>query len=125
VRLPRALEAVETGKVDPTQFASRNRGISPHTLFGRLATRAPREDLVVAHGDATLSNILVEEEGAVGFIDCGQVGRADRYLDLAVLAAEIVDRFGPAAVRVFAKAYGIHRWNVSKAAYYADLYELF
>jgi aminoglycoside phosphotransferase len=69
--------------------------------------------------------MLLDEEGAVGFIDCGQVGRADRYLDLAVLAAEIVDRFGPAAVRVFARAYGIRRWNVSKAAYYADLYELF
>jgi aminoglycoside 3'-phosphotransferase-2 len=125
VRLARARAAVERGKINPAHFAARNRDISPRTLFDHVAARVPREELVVVHGDATFSNMLVDSDGTVGFIDCGHAGRADRYLDLGVLAAEIVDHFGRDALRVFARAYGVSRWNAAKALYYADLYEFF
>jgi aminoglycoside 3'-phosphotransferase-2 len=78
----------------------------------------------VVHGDATLSNIIVDANNAVGFVDCGNVGRGDRYQDLAVLAAEIGEHFGAEAAAKFARSYG-GEWNRAKARYYSDLYELF
>lgn len=125
VRLARARAAIEQGSVDPSQFEPRNRRIAPSVLLARLAARLPREDLVVAHGDASLSNMFIDRDGTLCFIDCGHAGRADRYLDLAVLAAEVAGHFGHDAVRIVTRAYGIRRLNASKAAYYADLYELF
>lgn len=126
VRLGRARAAVERGTVDPAQFASRNRRIAPDKLLARLAgLREPAPDLVVAHGDATLSNLLVGPDETLAFVDCGHLGRADRYLDLAVLCAEAVAHFGENARRVLTRAYGLRRWNAAKAAYYADLYEFF
>jgi aminoglycoside phosphotransferase len=126
VRLARARAAVEQGSVDPAQFASRNRHVAPTRLLARLqAAHPPKPDLVVVHGDASLSNLLVDGNGTVGFLDCGHVGRADRYVDLAVLAAEVVAHFGEGARRLLTRAYGLRRWNARKAAYYEDLYEFF
>src|SRR5689334_2850122 len=31
----------------------------------------PPEDIVVVHGDATLANLLIDRDGGVGFVDCG------------------------------------------------------
>jgi aminoglycoside 3'-phosphotransferase-2 len=125
VRLERARHAIEQGGVDARHFASRNRNVTPRDLLARLVANAPAEDIVVAHGDLTLSNMIIGADGTVGFIDCGHAGRADRHLDLGVLGAEIADHFGRRAVKTFARAYGVPRWNVRKAEYYADLYELF
>jgi aminoglycoside phosphotransferase len=125
VRQRRARDAVARDAIDPSHFASRNRTMTPARLLARLLAESPPEDLVVAHGDLTLTNIIVGPDGTAGFVDCGFVGRADRYLDLAVLAAEIGESFGAAAITAFADAYGIQHWDKEKEAYYADLYELF
>jgi aminoglycoside 3'-phosphotransferase II len=125
VRLARAQQAVARGEVDAKHFAARNRGITPEAILARLRANLPAEDFVVAHGDASLSNMIVAPDGAIGFIDCGHVGRGDRYLDLAVIADEMADYFGPRSLKIFADAYGTGRWDRRKAAFYADLYELF
>jgi len=125
VRLGRAQQAIARGEVDAKHFATRNRGVTPEAILARVTANPPPEDLVVAHGDASLSNMVVAPDGAIGFIDCGHVGRADRYLDLAVIADEIDEYFGRRAIKIFADAYGGGRWNATKAAFYADLYELF
>jgi aminoglycoside 3'-phosphotransferase II len=125
VRLERARHAIEQGDVDAAHFASRNRSVTPPDLLARLVANRPVEDFVIVHGDLTLSNMVVSPDGAIGFIDCGHSGRADRYLDLGVLAAEIGDHFGPRSLTAFTRAYGLQRWNGRKAAYYSDLYELF
>jgi aminoglycoside phosphotransferase len=125
VRLAQAQQAVARGEVDAGHFDSRNRGVTPEAILARLTRAPPEEDFVVAHGDASLSNMIVAPDGAVGFIDCGHAGRADRYLDLAVTAAEIAEYFGRRSVSLFADAYGARRWHARKAAFYSDLYELF
>jgi aminoglycoside 3'-phosphotransferase II len=125
VRLERARRAIERDAVDASAFAARNRRLTPRTLFARLIADQPTEDVVIAHGDLTLSNMIVDADGTIGFIDCGHAGRADRYLDLGVLAAEIADHFGRRAVKTFAQAYGVQRWDARKAGYYGDLYEFF
>jgi len=91
-----------------------------------LAARLPEhEDCAVTHGDATLSNIILEPDGQVGFVDCGHCGRADRYVDLALLLAALEDRLCAEARNTFTDAYGDLRWDEAKAEFYRDLYELF
>jgi aminoglycoside 3'-phosphotransferase-2 len=124
IRLARAL--VRAGAIDPADFDERNAGVAPEDLYGRLAASPPiPEDCVVTHGDATLSNLILEDDGQVGFVDCSHCGRADRYVDLALLVGELEDRLGTQARDVFTQAYGELRWEERKAEFYRDLYELF
>lgn len=125
-RLERAREAIEQNLLDASQFDDRNSGVTPSTLYRRLGGAIPaRDDIVVVHGDATLSNMLIGLDGELGFIDCGHSGRSDRYVDLAVIEAELLAEFGRDAAECFNDAYGIRQWDDQKAAFFRDLYELF
>ena len=125
VRLERAGTLVDNGKVDPRAFAERNRDVTPGALLERLQKAAPSEDVVVVHGDATLSNMIVGDDLSVGFIDCGHAGRADRYADLALVTEGLAERFGTAMAGRFMCAYGGGVLDDRKAGYFLDLYELF
>ena len=125
VRLSRAAEATDAGEVYPGAFAPRNRETAPGVLLAQLAANQPAQDLVIVHGDATLTNLIVDAEGQLGFVDCGSAGRGDRYIDLAVLADEIEEHHGAKAAAHFARAYGLHSWDREKALYFSDLYEFF
>jgi aminoglycoside 3'-phosphotransferase-2 len=127
-RLSRAAAAVAAGEVDRCAFADRNNDVDPAHLLARLAQTQPEEDVVVVHGDATLSNMIVDNNGDIGFVDCGNAGRGDRYIDLAVLSDYIREQFGQEAAIRFARAYREHTsapWDAAKAGYFLDLYELF
>jgi len=126
VRLSRAYGLVQSGEIDPSHFDERNAGVAPERLYERLQANVPeREDCVVVHGDATLSNVILADDGQVGFVDCGHCGKADRYVDLSILVDGIEERFGPQARDTFTNAYGDLRWDDGKADFYRDLYELF
>lgn len=126
VRLARAHELVRKGEIDGSQFDARNAGVAPEDLYERLKASVPaQEDRVVTHGDATLSNLIFTNDGKIGFLDCGNCGRSDRYVDLAPLLGELVDRFGAEARNIFLHAYGKLEWDDWKAEFYSDLYELF
>jgi aminoglycoside 3'-phosphotransferase-2 len=125
VRLGRAGTLVENGKVDPRTFAARNQDIAPGVLLERLQSAVPSEDVVVVHGDATLSNMIVGNDLSVGFIDCGHAGRADSYVDLALVTEGVAERFGPEMADCFMDAYGRAALDERKAGYFLDLYELF
>lgn len=126
IRLARARELVRVGAIDSSDFDERNAGLTPEELYCRLATSFPGyEDCVVTHGDATLSNLILADDGQVGFVDCGHCGRADRYVDLALLVGDLEDRLGMEARDTFADAYGDLSWDERKAEFYRDLYELF
>jgi aminoglycoside phosphotransferase len=126
VRLTRARELIRRGEVDAAQFNARNAGITPAELYRRLETGIPaQEDCVVTHGDATLSNLTFGNDGKIGFIDCGNCGKSDRYVDLAPLFGELADQFGPQARDMFLETYGRLHWDMQKVDFYSDLYELF
>lgn len=125
VRLTRATAAVASGEVDSGDFEPRNRRTAPEALLARLKQDVPVQDIVVVHGDATLTNLIVDGDGLLGFVDCGNAGRGDRYLDLAVIHAGIEQHFGGAAAEYFLRTYGIRDWDTAKALYFSDLYELF
>ncbi len=125
-RLARAARAVAAGEADPAEFDERNRGIAPAALLRRLQADRPRgEDIVVLHGDLTLGNIVVDDSGTIGFIDCGNAGCGDRTTDLALLHADIAAHRGRDAAAQFLDAYGAHDFDGARARYFLDLYELF
>ena len=125
-RLARAERAVAAGEADPAEFDERNRGIAPADLLRRLRAEQPRdEDIVVLHGDLTLGNIIIDDDGTVGFIDCGNAGRGERTTDLALLHADIVEHRGRAAGAHFLDAYGATEFDAARARFFLDLYELF
>jgi aminoglycoside 3'-phosphotransferase-2 len=126
VRLARARSAISQGRVDPTKFDERNSGLTPEGLFQRVIdTIPPIEDTVVVHGDATFSNILIDAQEKVGFLDCGHSGTADRYVDLALITSEIEHHYGKQWVSVFFKRYGQTQLDCSKVRSFLDLYEFF
>jgi aminoglycoside phosphotransferase len=126
VRLARARDLIRRGEIDAAQFDARNAGITPAELYRRLEAGIPaQEDCVVTHGDATLSNLIFGNDGKIGFVDCGNCGKSDRYVDLALLFAELGDRFGSPACDLFLETYGRLHWDMQKVEFYRDLYELF
>jgi aminoglycoside phosphotransferase len=125
-RLHRAKQAIDRNLIDPGQFDARNAGLTPSMLYKRLVAIIPAcDDVVVVHGDATISNMLIDSSGELGFIDCGHAGRSDRYLDLALVEAELRTEFGRDAAECLIESYGISEWDYRKAEFFRDLYELF
>jgi aminoglycoside phosphotransferase len=127
VRLERARRSVEAGGIDPEKFFARNARLTPAQLYARLEQQRPPgpEDLVVVHGDAWLSNVIIGRDGNIGFVDCGRSGRGDRYVDLAVLYDSFAELFGEDAARTFMREYGIREPDRGKLQFFRDLYELF
>lgn len=114
------------GYVDETDFDEARLGRSTESLFRELEERRPAvEDLVVSHGDACLPNFVAAGQRFAGYIDCGRLGVADRYQDIALACGSIVYNFGEALVTPFLEAYGISEVDVEKMDYYRLLDEFF
>ena len=126
VRLARARDEIRRGNIDPRQFARRNVHLTPRALYHNLTRQVPiAEQLVVVHGDATLSNVLLDPHYRVGLVDCSHAGCGDPHLDLAPLVEGLREQFGKSAALKFLSAYGRRRWNPEKAFFFSELYELF
>lgn len=89
-----------------------------------LASRPSTEDLVVAHGDASMPNLMAADGRFTGFIDCGRLGVADRHQDLAIASWSIESNFGASFVGPFLARYG-GEVDPARLHYYRLLDELF
>lgn len=56
---------------------------TPQDLLERLRATLPQEELVFAHGDLGDSNLFIDAEERLHFIDFGRGGPADRWMDIA------------------------------------------
>jgi aminoglycoside phosphotransferase len=127
VRLDRARRIVEAGGIEAENFFARNAHLEPGELYARLEQARPPgpEDLVVIHGDAWLSNVIIGRDEKICFLDCGRSGRGDRYVDLAVLFDSFAELFGEEAAQMFLREYGMREPDTAKLRFFRDLYELF
>ncbi|TMR94761.1 aminoglycoside 3'-phosphotransferase [Nonomuraea basaltis] len=125
-RLPAVLERADAnirdGLVDPDDFDADHFGLTPEVVYERLLATRPRvEDLVVAHGDYTPSNVLVPASGEPIVIDVPALGVADRYRDLAIAHRDLSEDHGPAAWEGFLSAYALVDHIEEERMYYYRL----
>lgn len=116
------------GLCDDLRLDPVRRGRDGQELFAQLVeTCPPVEDLVFAHGDYCLPNILIDPDRWTlnGFIDWGSAGIADRYLDLALAARSLTFNFGAEWVQPFFDAYGLDEPDLAKVEFYQLLDEFF
>ncbi|MDK1704636.1 aminoglycoside 3'-phosphotransferase [Serratia rubidaea] len=127
VQIPLAQQHLQAGLVDESDFDTSRLGKSAAELFATLLAERPApetEDWVVTHGDPCLPNLMADGDRFSGFIDCGRLGCADRYQDLALASRSIGYNLGSDWVAPFFRAYGIVP-DEARLEYYRLLDEFF
>lgn len=125
-RLDAAEGRMRAGLVDEGDFDAERRGRSASSLFAELSEmRVDAEDLVVTHGDACLPNFVALDGVFSGYIDCGRLGVADRYQDIALACGSVSRNFGAAFVGMFCEHYGLTALDREKMKRYQMLDEFF
>ncbi|HEY8576989.1 MAG TPA: APH(3') family aminoglycoside O-phosphotransferase [Devosia sp.] len=128
-RLDRKLGMAErnfvAGWVDESDFDDEHQGWSAGQVLDWVKRNRPDEaHLVVAHGDACLPNIMALDGAVSGFVDCGRLGIADPWQDLALACRSIASNCGKQYVQHFLARYGAE-WSADRNRYYATMDNLF
>ncbi|TPM97601.1 APH(3')-II family aminoglycoside O-phosphotransferase [Mesorhizobium sp. B2-1-3A] len=125
-RIAAARSRMEAGEVDESDFDDERQGWTTAKAFAELeALRPTTEDLVVAHGDACLPNVMAARGRFSGFIDCGRLGVADRHQDLALACSSIRYNIGETWIEPFLERYGPPQAEPAKLSWYRLLDEFF
>ena len=86
--LSHAEAAILAGRFDPSGCEPETFGPggfeNPEALLDWLKNHLPPQDRVVTHGDFCLPNLFTDGTRFTGFIDVGNVGAGDRWMDLAL-----------------------------------------
>ncbi|XJC81037.1 APH(3')-II family aminoglycoside O-phosphotransferase (plasmid) [Delftia tsuruhatensis] len=124
-RLADARARAKAGLIDEEDFDDERQGMPVQSLLDELyAGRPGQEDLAVTHGDACLPNFMVHQGQFSGFIDCGRLGVADRYQDLALTARSIERNLGKEWLAPFFALYGVEM-DAERIAFFCLLDEFF
>jgi aminoglycoside 3'-phosphotransferase-2 len=124
-RLAEAEARVAAGLVDETDFDATRHGWTARQVFDWLVASRPEPgERIVTHGDASAPNILAQNGRFSGMVDCGRLGVADLWQDLALACRSIAYNVGEQHIAGFLAAYGV-AWDETKYRYYCALDELF
>ena len=124
-RMAEAEARIAAGLVDAADFDGERRGWSIDQILDWLKAHRPAVDQpIVTHGDASTPNILALDGRFSGMVDCGRVGLADVWQDLALACRSVTFNLGREHVAPFLAAYGAE-WDEAKYRYYCTLDELF
>jgi aminoglycoside phosphotransferase len=122
--LARIRRRVAEGGIRPEDMHDEHRHLSPAQALAELERLRPgSEDLVVCHGDYYLPNILIADGEAVGFVDLGELGVADRWWDLAVGSWSVTWNLGPGWEDLFLASYRVDR-DERRVAFCRLLYDV-
>ncbi|WP_422012844.1 APH(3') family aminoglycoside O-phosphotransferase [Roseateles sp.] len=126
LRLAQARRRLDAGLVDADDFDADRAGWTPQDVWNAMADLLPlKAERVVTHGDFSLDNLLLDEQGRVtGLIDLGRVGIADPYQDLAVLWNCLAE-FGEALQQELFIACGLARPDENRLHFHLYLDECF
>lgn len=128
VKVAMAIDNAKNGRVDLDDLQPEHKGWTADMLLAEVERLRPEsEDLVVAHGDYCLPNVMLSDDASriTGFIDIGYLGVADRYQDLALAWRSIRYNFGEEYVAPFLDGYGLSDPDFKKIVFYNLLDELF
>ena len=127
-QIAKATANTDAGLVDESDFDEAHLGMTAQELLPNLLANRPKQfDNVFTHGDYCLPNIIVDPHTleVTGFIDLGQAGISDRYIDLAIALNTLDHNFGPGYEQIFFDAYGIKDVHWDKIKFYQMLDEFF
>ena len=86
--LAHAEKAVLSGSFDPSDCEPETFGPdgfkNPRALLDWLKNHQPAQDRVLTHGDFCLPNLFTDGKRFTGYIDVGNAGICDRWMDLAL-----------------------------------------
>jgi kanamycin kinase len=124
VALEHVRRRVDAGMIDPAnQFHPEHRHLTATSALALLERTAPEyEDLVVCHGDYCPPNALLCGGKVTGYVDLGELGVADRWLDIAVGGWSAGWNFGAELEPLFYEGYGIEP-EPDRIAFYRLLWE--
>ena len=120
-----ARDRILKGKVEEEDFDEERLGRRAADVFGEMLAAVPEDrDLVFAHGDYCLPNVILKRGRLSGFVDLAEAGAADRYQDLALLSRSVRHNFGEEYERLVFEFYGIEP-DHEKIHFYRLLDEFF
>ncbi len=126
-KLKLAERRVGEGLVREDDLEEENGHRKPIDIYRELMDTQPRqEDLVFAHGDYCMPNVILDGNRVSGFIDLGGAGVADRYQDLALAVRSLRHNYRTDEYKsLFMAYYGLSHWDEEKIDYYILLDEMF
>jgi aminoglycoside phosphotransferase len=127
VKIKAAEYNMENNLVDESDFNPENMGKTSSELYKELLATVPdHEDIVMAHGDYCMPNIIINKNLFAGLIDLGSFGLADRYQDISLILRSMVKNFNTDKYhRLFLNEYGIKNLDQKKITFYKLLDEFF
>ncbi|WP_338723817.1 APH(3') family aminoglycoside O-phosphotransferase [Devosia sp. XK-2] len=124
-RIAEAEARLAANLVDEDDFDTERQGWTGQQVLDWLRANRPAPgQLIVTHGDASTPNILAQDGRFSGMVDCGRLGLADVWQDLALACRSIAFNIGREHIAPFLAAYGAD-WDDAKYRYYCTLDEMF
>ena len=124
LRLGEARWRLDRKMVKGADFDEGEAGWTPERVWTEMTSLLPLvPDPVVTHGDFSLDNILIADDGVATCIDVGRAGIADRYQDIAI-AWHCLGEFGAPLQRRLLTSYGIAQADYAKIRFHLLLDKL-